>query len=184
MQQVPHQKRELTQALLKEYLSYEPETGNFTWSKQFTNRCKVGSIAGTLMKGYIRIGLHGQRYDAHRLAWLYVYGKWPKLEIDHINHYRADNRINNLREATHSQNNCNVRLKSNNTSGYKGVSFNKKLKKWQVTIEVSGKSCYGGIFGSQIDAAKTYDRLAKSHYGEFAYLNFPEGGAYVGFAII
>jgi len=94
--------------------------------------------------------------------------------IDHINGNTLDNRKDNLRICTHSQNLTNVGKKSNNTSGYKGVSWNKSHGKWQSQICVNGKTTYLGHFNDKLKAAKAYDDAALKHHGEFARLNFPE----------
>jgi len=87
----------LTQSQLKEILTYNPDTGIFTWLVASNGRIRVGDIAGTTDNGYVRIMIERTKYRAHRLAWLYVHGESPKEQIDHINHIRDDNRINNLR---------------------------------------------------------------------------------------
>lgn len=78
--------------------------------------------------GYVQIKISGKLYHAHRLAWLYVYGYMPEKEIDHINRIRDDNRIANLREATSQLNSLNTGIYKNNTSGSKGIYYNKRAK--------------------------------------------------------
>lgn len=98
----------MTQEELHQLLDYNPETGEFFW--KVNSRCiKSGSKAGCVCKvhGYQHINIKNKRYKAHRLAWLYVHGKWPHPEIDHINRVKTDNRIANLREADRSMNNLN-----------------------------------------------------------------------------
>ena len=100
----------LTQHTLKEHLSYNPETGVFTNNKNKPGRGGgVGSVAGntTNKKNYVIIKLLGRKYYAHRLAWLFYYGEWPQNEIDHINNNKLDNRIINLRDVTHWENQQN-----------------------------------------------------------------------------
>ena len=98
----------ITQEYLKSILSYDPETGLFTWLVQKGARALVGSIAGTIRNnGYLKINIDKQLYYAHRLAHLYMTGEWPKNHIDHINGIKNDNHWCNLREATYSQNNKN-----------------------------------------------------------------------------
>lgn len=93
------------------------------------------------------------------------------LFTDHINGDGLDNRRCNLRECTHGQNQMNQKLPKNNTSGYKGVSWNKRCKKWQVRIYVEGKETHLGYFKDIVEAAKVYDKAALRHYGEFALTN-------------
>lgn len=95
---------------IKDYLKYDLITGNFIWvqktSKSFTK--PLGSIAGSDNgKGYIIIEFMGKSYKAHRLAWYYHYNKWPEGQIDHINGITNDNRIENLRDVTSSENSKN-----------------------------------------------------------------------------
>lgn len=93
---------------VKKLLDYDKLTGIFKWKIQQSNRIKIGSIAGTIRdNGYIKIIIDGQLYFAHRLAWLYVTGEWPKQNIDHKNGIKNDNKFDNLREATHSENGQN-----------------------------------------------------------------------------
>lgn len=100
-------KTELTQARLRELLSYEPETGVFRWLSP-KGRCPAGGVAGSPMgEGYLYVKIDGAKYYAHRLAWLYVHGQWPEHQIDHGNRVRADNRIANLRDATPKENMAN-----------------------------------------------------------------------------
>lgn len=110
----------LTQSKLHELFFYNADTGIFT---NKSNRF-IGKQAGTLQKrGYSTIGIDGKRYYAHRLAWLYKNGELPSNEIDHINGVKSDNRIDNLRLATRSQNASNRPIQSNNTSGHIGITW-------------------------------------------------------------
>ncbi|EMK2710698.1 HNH endonuclease, partial [Pseudomonas aeruginosa] len=101
----------LTQERLKELLSYDAATGEFTWMARKGSRALPGAAAGSNDgQGYVRIAIDGCRYRAHRLAWLYCYGKWPAAQVDHLNHRRDDNRLSNLREVSHSENQRNASL--------------------------------------------------------------------------
>jgi hypothetical protein len=97
-------------------------------------------------------------------------------QVDHINHNGLDNRRSNLRLCTHQQNMGNTRLKSCNTSGYKGVSRVSGSVKWMAKINDHGKQTYLGSSYDPVEAARLYDAAAKRVFGEFAWLNFPEGG--------
>ncbi|QGS16668.1 HNH endonuclease [Citrobacter portucalensis] len=136
----------MEQSLLKESVSYDEKTGIFRWIAKRQN-VVAGRIAGHKDSlGYIRITISGKNYLAHRLAWLYVHGYMPEKEIDHINRIRNDNRITNLREATSQLNSLNTGMYKNNTSGSKGIYFNKRAKKWQAQILIDGKREYLGLY--------------------------------------
>src|SRR6185369_10895033 len=97
-------------------------------------------------QGYWRIFIYGKAYLGHRLVWLYVYGEWPRGDIDHVNRTRSDNRLCNLRVATRSQNLGNMGRRPVNTSGYKGVTWHKRAEKWLAQISVNRKNIYLGLF--------------------------------------
>lgn len=129
----------MDQARLKVMLRYDPDTGIFT-RKTSNGGFKIGSVAGaTSLNGYRNIMVDNKSYSAHSLAWLYVYGKFPEYVIDHINHERSDNRIENLRDVKHSINCKNIRLTKNNPSGVPGVTWEKERKRWRVCIYVDNK---------------------------------------------
>ena len=142
----------ITQAELHFAVNYNPETGIFTW-KTPRKKVIVGTQAGSLDKeGYIILTINQISYRAHRLAWLYIHGEWPKF-IDHINEIKHDNRICNLRNVTHSENMQNKsKPQSNNTTGYIGVSFNKKRKHYTAVIKINGKTHYLGSFKTAEEA--------------------------------
>jgi hypothetical protein len=143
----------LTQKELKESLHYEPKTGVFTWLASRGNSVKVGDIAGYIDKlGYRFIKINGKMYKAHRLVFLYMTGKFPPDEIDHLNHLRYDNRFVNLRHATRVENSRNRSMNSNNTSGFNGVYWHEGASKWRVRIRVNGKDKHLGLFTDMDDA--------------------------------
>ena len=102
---------------------------------------------------YRRIQLDGRKYKAHRLAWLYLFGEWPKGQIDHINRNSLDNRIANLRDVSQSENQHNRPEQANNTSGVKGVHWHKQKMRWQAAIRINGKLIHLGLFGTKEEAA-------------------------------
>jgi hypothetical protein len=118
--------------------------------------------------GYWRICLYDVRYPAHRLAWLYSYGVWPREEIDHINGEKSDNRLTNLRLATHSENRANAGPQKNNSSGYKGVGFNKKTGKWRATIRKDRRPISLGYFATAEEAHSAYKGAAVRLFGPYA----------------
>lgn len=159
----------ITQEYLKEVLNYNSETGIFTWKVRKGVRGKVGAVTGTLSKyrGYLDIKIDGVLYPAHRLAWLYVYGKMPDNLIDHIDCDRVNNRISNLREATHSENLRNTGRTVVNTSGFKGVSLHKMTGKWQARVGVNRTRKYLGLFDTPEEAFIAYQAAAQELHGEF-----------------
>jgi hypothetical protein len=150
----------LSQSELTALLSYDSETGIFTWKVRKAHHIHVGDIAGEKTKrGYIAIGINRQRHYAHRLAWLYVHGEWPTLEIDHINGDGMDNRINNLRQADHNGNMHNVRkAQINNRSGFLGVSYSKRnaSNPWVAEIWKNRKKIYLGYYSTPEQAHAAY----------------------------
>lgn len=161
---------QLTQALVKDILDYDTETGIFTWKSDSSNNgnYRAGQIAGSRKDGYVVIRIFTKPYRAHRLAWLYVHGEWPKDRIDHKNGIRNDNRILNLRPCTQGDNVRNSRRPKTNTSGYKGVSFNTEHRKWRAAITVNGRSFNLGYFLDPEVAHQAYVKASKIHFGEFA----------------
>lgn len=156
----------LTQDQLKELLHYEPATGVFTWRKNRTKSALAGTKAGTATKGgYVAIKVYGRRYTAHRLAWLYCYGKWPQKGIDHKDGDPANNQLSNLREADQSQNNQNARKARSNTSGYKGVTRT-DYGTWKASIMLNRRIKYLGSFKTPEEAYKAY-LAAKPIYHPF-----------------
>lgn len=152
---------ELTHGVLCNLISYSADTGKFFWISS-------GSEAGTFnAAGYVIITIMGRSYRAHRLAWFYSYKYWPKNEIDHINNIRCDNRLINLREATHEQNMKNSRLTKANTSGVKGVSWCKMMKKWFAYVGHSGKRIKVGYFNDINIAAKAVMKAREALHNEF-----------------
>jgi hypothetical protein len=122
----------LTHKYLKKVLSYVPETGQF-FHEVTGGGAQFGQLAGTQKQdGSWKINICGRLYYSHRLAWFYMHGKWPENDIDHKNLDRSDNRLDNLREATNSQNRANQRISKHNKTGVKGVFFRKEKGKFHV----------------------------------------------------
>lgn len=161
----------LTQERLRELLDYNPETGIFRWRKDMRRGgIKAGSIAGRVRAkdGRCEIWVQGRLYIAARLAWLYVYGEWPNLDVEHRDVDSTNNRISNLRLATRSQNNGNVPARARNKSGYKGVHWGKSHGKWVAMIQFQHKHKNLGLFDRIEDAAAAYQTAARELFGEFA----------------
>ena len=140
----------ITQGILKSLFEYNPLTGEFKRNGALVNN--------KLKNGYLRIGILGGSYAAHRLSWLYVYGKFPINMIDHINGIRADNRIENLRDVTCAINNQNRRNCTNNKKTTKtlGVTYIKSRNKFEAQLKLNGKKIYLGRFNTLEEASKKY----------------------------
>lgn len=140
---------------IKKSLNYNPETGIFTWKLDKNQFAKKGSIAGCYDKdGYLIIKC-GKTYKAHRLAWLYTYGEWPKGQIDHINGVRDDNRIENLREVTNRQNCQNWGI--HREGSLVGAQYHKASRKWRSRIYYKGINYYLGLYITKEEAYNAYN---------------------------
>lgn len=163
---------------VRSMLSYDPDTGALTWLIRRGGAVRPGDDAARAFysrgsRKYKRVTLQNRRYLAHRVAWLLAYGEWPSSEVDHINGNGQDNRACNLRLADHSQNLANRGRNANNTSGFKGVYWHRRARKWMAQIVVRGKVLYLGLHPDRYAAARAYDRAAIEHFGPFAARNFP-----------
>ena len=153
---------DLSQSELRELYNYDPLTGQF---KRRTTRAgvSINQKVGTVSGGYLRVSVNGKRHMAHRLAWLYMTGEWPKHTIDHINRNRLDNRWHNLRCLPFSEN-------GQNQCG-KGYSLNKKLGKYVAQIGVGGrqnrKTIYLGLFDDPKQARVAYLAAKAKHHPNY-----------------
>ena len=164
-------KQEKSLSNLKEYLDYDPQTGQFTWLKTKGKAAK-GRIAGCLdVSGYWLVRFNKKNYRAHRLAWYFIYGKFPS-QIDHINRNKLDNRLENLRESSQQENRFNSSLRDDCKSKYKGVRLPVKTSKlYQSSIRKDGKVYYLGSFECKKEAALAYNIKAEELFGKFAVFN-------------
>jgi hypothetical protein len=156
---------------LHEVLDYDPETGHLTWRVGNHGR-KPGKRAGCVKsRGYRKISIDGKSYPASNLAWFHFYGVVPENLIDHKNLDKADDSIENLREATPSQNARNQGRNSANTTGFKGVAvFNKQWNRahFRAHIRVEGRRVFLGLFHTVEEAYAAYCKKAREVHGEFA----------------
>jgi HNH endonuclease/AP2 domain len=150
---------------LRALFEYNPDTGVIRW----ISTDKRGRQAGWVMKdGYRYIQLEGKLYLSHRVAWALHYGAEPDGSLDHINSRKSDNRISNLRIATVSENNRNRLRQSNNTSGFKGVTLNKRTGRYNATLTVDKETHRLGTFATAEEAAFAYRDAAERLHGDFA----------------
>jgi hypothetical protein len=160
--------KKLTQKRLKELLHYDPETGLFYWKKKRSWRTSIGDIAGYKdPRGYMRIRVDHKLYAAHRLAFLYIEGHFPKKEVDHIDRNPSNNKWENLRDVSHSCNIQNRKTQSNNSIGIMGVGYFQGLiyGDWGAHIKTSGKRIFLGYFATKSEAVKArWDAEVKYNY--------------------
>jgi len=163
--------KNLTAERLRELLDYDPSTGVFTWRVCRRNRNSFeGKAAGVInASGGIIIKINYVLYHAARLAWLHHHGSWPECFVDHINRNRADNRIDNLREATPAQNSQNQKRSRNNSSGFNGVNFVKATGKWRAIITSNRQVHFLGGFPTKEEAISAYREACQRLHGDFAH---------------
>ena len=160
-------------------LDYNKLTGELRWkerpaihfkslrSYRASNARLAGNLAGSFLKGYLRIELDSIAYYVHRLAWKMATGVDPLDDIDHINGIGVDNRFCNLRECTHSQNMRNQSIRKNNTSGFKGVFLHKASGRYTSMINDGFELKYLGMFETKELASMAYRTAAIAIHGEF-----------------
>ena len=166
---------EPTQSRLKELFDYHKD-GYLIWinkSTKMANTSLIDSFAGCLTKGeklkdYWSINVDNKSCKAHRLIWIWHFGKITKKEIDHINGNGLDNKIENLRQVSRSQNMMNQKINVLNTSGAKGVHFSKNHKKWLAYIKIDQKRIHVGSFDNLFSAAIARKEAEQKYFGEFA----------------
>jgi hypothetical protein len=160
----------VTQERLKELFDYQD--GNLVWKVKKAQCVKIGSVAGWANRDvhgqqYMNVELDGKAYKLHRLVFMYHHGYFPK-RVDHINGDRFNNRVENLREVTASQNAQNGKFRISNTSGYKNVSFEKRNEKWRVMLRVNGVNKSFGYY-KDIELAGLVAAEARDKFcGQFA----------------
>lgn len=168
---------------IQELLDYNPETGVFIWmprsiqvdrkeiNKSWNTKYARKQAGSAYKKGntnYLYITIYDKHYYAHRLAFLYMIGEWPEKNIDHVDGDGLNNKWNNLRLADPRENGANRGPQANNTSGFKGVSFDKSRNLYRAVITVEGKTKHLGRFAIPEEAHAAYAIAAKKYFGEFA----------------
>lgn len=146
-----------TQEKIKSILFYDKELGVFTWRIKPRSAMFAGDVAGkTNHNGYQMIGFGYRQYQAHRLAWIYEYGEWPRGQIDHINGIKTDNRISNLRVVDTRGNSINRKV--HRSGKLPGAHFDKRHNRWQALISINGKNTHIGMFATDKEAARAYSQ--------------------------
>lgn len=154
--------------IISRFIELDQSIWRFRWIADYS-KCHKGDIAGTLRPdGYRQIRLGGTTYLEHRLVWLFITGEWPINQIDHRDTDRGNNDWTNLRDATHAQNKMNTPIQKNNMTGYKGVHFNTREKKYVAAIKSNGEQICLGRFDDPSEAGQAYIDAAKRLHGEFA----------------
>lgn len=151
---------------LRERFNYDPETGSLIWRTSPAIR-RLGKEAGTESGGHRKVFLLGKQYEVHRVIWAMVTGEWPSTQIDHKNLDGTDNRWGNLRLATKSQNAMNTRIRKDNKSGYKGVFWDKNLRKYRADIRLPTLRKHLGLFDDPKLAHEAYAKAVADNFGEF-----------------
>ena len=156
---------ELDVSLIEDLFYYDGK--DIRWKTSRTSRVVVGRVAGSIKKnGYRQIKINKKQYQAHRLVWVLHHKEWPSSFVDHINGNKLDNRI-----VSKSQNGMNRRKQQNNTSGYIGVYFDKRGKRWRAQIKMDNKTKSLGSYKTKEEAAEVYDLAADLLFGEYKYGN-------------
>lgn len=159
------EKEPITAEEARRLVKYNPETGLFTWLVRTSNRISVGDVVSMVSRnGYVRVGLNGTQYQAHRIAWLIMTGALPTSDIDHINGDRVDNRWANLRQVDRQTNLRNASISAANTSGALGVSLDKRCGKWYAYIKIDGIKKSLGYYENFEDAVAAR-KAADKRYG-------------------
>ena len=152
---------------LRELLEYNTTTGQLFWRVD-RGKVKAGKEITCLNgAGYIVVRVDDVLLRAHRAIWAMIYDEWPNTEIDHINGVRCDNRLENLRQATHTENMKNIKKPATNRSGFKGVSWHYKGQKWQAHIKADGVNHYLGLFDTAEQAHEAYKEASQKLHGLF-----------------
>lgn len=151
--------------LLSEIFDYDGL--NLRWRYSKGPRAQKGTIAGSKTNcGYISVRLNKKPYQAHKLIYFMIYGEWPEF-IDHINGDRTDNRIENLRPATRTQNIWNQGITGRNTSGIKGVCFDKSCERWYARVTANGAT-KRKTFKKLVDAESWVIETRNIMHGDYA----------------
>jgi len=175
---VPNSERKrISMERLKELIHYSPDTGSFTRVSAARAQMShlIGKSAGYIKPGgnadgggYLMLYIDGRVYRGHHVAWFWMTGEWPTLDIDHINDIRHDNSWSNLRAATRSQNIGNARMPHDSWSGVKGATWDRARRQWRAQITFNGKNIHLGRYPTKEAAGAAYEAASRKYFGEFA----------------
>lgn len=159
----------ITQQRLRDLFHYDPETGFLTNRVNRGRRAKIGMVCGTgpCPKGYLTVVISKKSYRLHRIIWAYVHGEWPEV-LDHKDCNGCNNRLKNLRIATKSQNMMNSRKRGDNTSGVKGICWNREKSKWTASLWKNGKQKFLGYFENKNEAIDLLQKTRLQLHGDFS----------------
>jgi hypothetical protein len=150
---------------------YNEETGELIWKIKTAIRITIGDMAGRLNSGgYLQVGLYRKYYVVHRVVWEMHYGEIPTdYVIDHIDGDKTNNRLSNLRICTHTENLFNSKLSKDNSTGFKGVTYDsRRIKRpYRACINIDGKKFSLGHFATAEEASEAFNEIAKELHGEF-----------------
>lgn len=163
---VPKSRGWTQEDVLKDFLL--DDSDNLIWATGPRKGKRAGWVDGF---GYTLVRYKNQLVRSHNIVWLYYYGVWPDFVVDHINNIPSDNRKENLRKATTSQNGCNQRLQKRREGKFKGVHKDGEKKNYYVKIKKDGKQYYLGSYQSELEAAMIYNINAERLFGKFANFN-------------
>jgi len=159
----------ITVAKLRRLIEYSPTTGSFRWRVTRSSTASAGGDAGTEAKGgYLKIMLDGRQYSAARVAWAHSYGEWPTERVSFRDGNPKNRRLKNLRLGSMSQVVAHSRLRSDSTSGFKGVSREPTTGKWMAYVNKDKRRVYLGCFPTKRAAHAAYVTAARQIHGEFA----------------
>jgi hypothetical protein len=159
--------KRISHSRLLQLVHYDPETGEMKWLKPTSFRVKVGQTAGSFSgNGYKQVKIDGTVYNFHRIVWFYMTGVWPDRWIDHSDGDFTNNRFENLRLSSVSQNAGNMKMRSDNSTGLKGVE--RKRSKFAARIRHEGVRHNLGVFDTAEEAHAAYFSAAQRLFGEFA----------------
>lgn len=150
---------------IREAFEYDRETGVLLRKFKGGHVRQVGGKKAS--DGYVKVGFNGREYPAHRIIWWLVHGELPSAFIDHVNGDKSDNRLCNLRLASDAENKRNVGMRRHNTSGFKGVTWDKVNRRWLAHATLNGRGVHLGRHRTKEAAAEAYRNFARENHGEF-----------------